>query len=915
MAQAHDDSKLRFYKFFQALQISKGLSPTEAAPEALKLAQESSEKTPDFFRGDMSIEAVDKLDPTSAVDLEKAVLAFRDPFFLNKAFLAERPAAEKRKGEAEPDAMDVDTDVRATVDSIPYIDVTRWKAWLEKVEQFTEPPPTDDQGDTSMVERPSYQERMLESLGDLTSALERAFSNKTNNDNGYPEIPPSFLDSAHGLRFLLLILFHPSLTDPDCYNSWHRILRAFRVLTLPQREILATWLADEKNVCVDEFRSILQNLQQLITITFLSEFASDDMPADAQSEPDNIPDHLWDYFVMRTAQKCKNALCCIELFWNANLKRRAAMRRLRKAALTKGAIAVLGEAGGNAAQPTYLKEEEFFNDALNSVERVLQHEFTHAMYFEHIEMESSSAPLQRRPRKPTSLMEIERKSMLNNYTFGLLAHNFCLDAGNKCRFLMFDAASRQREETRQEIMNQVMQGRRVNPYLVLKVRRDNLVQDTLQTLSSLPPAEYRKKLKVVFEGEPGVDEGGVRKEFFQLLVEQLYDPNYAMFNYNSSNKTYWFNPGSFESNLQYELFGALLGMAIYNQVILDIRFPMVVYEKLLAEDAAGTIPVTIDNLVDIQPDLAKSLLGMLEFDGSVEDVYCRNFVASYENFGAVVEVPLKEGGEAIPVTNANCGEYVELYVDWFFNKSIQDKFQSFKRGFLRCMEVEEEKPRRQQGPHADILSMLFGAPSGAENSSAPPARSDEAPNEADSSANQEGGASAAAGATENGQQVPASASASAAPSAVQNSSQSEAKPKRSVNMFLQLFRPVELELLICGSQVLDFKEYKSNADYTDGYEITSPVCVWFWEIALESFNDEQRRDLLAFVSGSDRAPPKGLGAPEARLTISRQSPDSESLPTAHTCFNHLLLPEYSSKEKLEAKLKLAIQFNTGFGMI
>ncbi len=65
--------------------------------------------------------------------------------------------------------------------------------------------------------------------------------------------------------------------------------------------------------------------------------------------------------------------------------------------------------------------------------------------------------------------------------------------------------------------------------------------------------------------------GGVQKEFFQLLLEQLYDPNYAMFEYNRDNKTYWFRLGSFENNLQYELFGTLLGLAIYNNVILDVR--------------------------------------------------------------------------------------------------------------------------------------------------------------------------------------------------------------------------------------------------------------------------------------------------------------------------------------------------------
>ena len=31
----------------------------------------------------------------------------------------------------------------------------------------------------------------------------------------------------------------------------------------------------------------------------------------------------------------------------------------------------------------------------------------------------------------------------------------------------------------------------------------------------------RKKLKVVFRGEEGVDEGGVAKEFFQLLTVQV----------------------------------------------------------------------------------------------------------------------------------------------------------------------------------------------------------------------------------------------------------------------------------------------------------------------------------------------------------------------------------------------------------
>ena len=36
-----------------------------------------------------------------------------------------------------------------------------------------------------------------------------------------------------------------------------------------------------------------------------------------------------------------------------------------------------------------------------------------------------------------------------------------------------------------------------------------------------------------------------------------------------------------EMPMKYELIGILLGLAIYNQVLLDIKFPLVIYKKLL----------------------------------------------------------------------------------------------------------------------------------------------------------------------------------------------------------------------------------------------------------------------------------------------------------------------------------------------
>ena len=53
--------------------------------------------------------------------------------------------------------------------------------------------------------------------------------------------------------------------------------------------------------------------------------------------------------------------------------------------------------------------------------------------------------------------------------------------------------------------------------------------------------DFKKPLKVVFEGEEGIDEGGVQKEFFLVLVRQLLDPNYAMCRFDPDSHLMWFN--------------------------------------------------------------------------------------------------------------------------------------------------------------------------------------------------------------------------------------------------------------------------------------------------------------------------------------------------------------------------------------
>lgn len=111
---------------------------------------------------------------------------------------------------------------------------------------------------------------------------------------------------------------------------------------------------------------------------------------------------------------------------------------------------------------------------------------------------------------------------------------------------------------------------------------------------------------------------------------------------------------------------------------------------------------------------------------------------------------------------------------------------------------------------------------------------------------------------------------------------------------------------------LSFAELKRGTRYEGGYTPDHPTIVSFWEIVLHELTPKEQRQLLIFTTGSSRAPIGGLA--EVRMLIQRAGPDSENLPTSSTCFHALLLPQYSSRDKMSEKLKLALANAVGFGL-
>jgi ubiquitin-protein ligase E3 A len=346
----------------------------------------------------------------------------------------------------------------------------------------------------------------------------------------------------------------------------------------------------------------------------------------------------------------------------------------------------------------------------------------------------------------------------------------------------------------------------------LRVRRDRILDDTIEVIRRAPVNVLARPLMVTFVGEEGLDDGGVSREYFHLLMAQLFSPDHGMFKV-VNGKYYWFNRASYEGPLLFQTLGTTVALGVYNSLLLPIRFPLLFYKKLLAK------PINLNDLVEFDPDLVRGLKQMLQMVKDDQDVSALavTFSVTVENFGATEEIPLIDGGEHIEVTNDNAEMYVNEYVDWFARRSVEAQFKAFRIGFEK----------------------LF-----------PPG-------------------------------------------------------------ILNCFCPDELDMLVSGEEVMEWKALQQNARYIDGYNPTSRAVKWFWEI-FETLSNSEKCKFLQFTTGTDRAPIGGLSS--VVITIQRTG-DPSKLPVSHTCFSVFGLPDYPSKMEMRRKIMIALTQTEGFGLI
>ncbi|XP_040383322.1 E3 ubiquitin-protein ligase UPL1-like isoform X1 [Oryza brachyantha] len=361
--------------------------------------------------------------------------------------------------------------------------------------------------------------------------------------------------------------------------------------------------------------------------------------------------------------------------------------------------------------------------------------------------------------------------------------------------------------------------------LRISVRRAYVLEDSYNQLRLRRSQDLKGRLTVQFQGEEGIDAGGLTREWYQLLSRVIFDKGALLFTTVGNNATFQPNPNSVyqTEHLSYFKFvGRVVAKALFDGQLLDVHFTRSFYKHILG------VKVTYHDIEAVDPDYYKNLKWMLEND--VSDIPDLTFSMDpdeekhilYEK-NEVTDFELKPGGRNIRVTEETKHEYVDLVAEHILTTAIRPQINAFLEGFTELV------PRE----------------------------------------------------------------------------------------LISLFHDKELELLISGLPEIDFDDLKANAEYI-GYSLVSPVIQWFWEV-VNGFSKEDMARFLQFVTGTSKVPLEGFKALQGisgpqRFQIHKAYGAPERLPSAHTCFNQLDLPEYSSKEQLEERLLLAIhEASEGFG--
>eukprot|EP01038_Epipyxis_sp_PR26KG_P006524 gene6524-8965_t len=224
-------------------------------------------------------------------------------------------------------------------------------------------------------------------------------------------------------------------------------------------------------------------------------------------------------------------------------------------------------------------------------------------------------------------------------------------------------------------------------HINLEIRRSHLLPDSFRAIMSLSPTDMHKWFRIIFHGEPGLDAGGLLREWFTLLIDAIFAPSAGLFTCSGGDSTsgsYHINPtsGSFnEFHLHYFKFvGRLFGKAIMEQQPLKASLSLPLRKQVIS------VPITFSDLEFVDDELYKNLV-WLKSNENISDLML-DFTISYGMLGTSVTYDLKPGGSELLVTDENKEEYLQLRLRHRMLDSIKPQLENLLIGLYEVIPAD-----------------------------------------------------------------------------------------------------------------------------------------------------------------------------------------------------------------------------------
>lgn len=406
----------------------------------------------------------------------------------------------------------------------------------------------------------------------------------------------------------------------------------------------------------------------------------------------------------------------------------------------------------------------------------------------------------------------------------------------------------------------------------------------------------------------------------------------------------WFHPSSPEPAYKFELLGILVSLAVYNGLTLPFTFPLVMYRKL-----SGLHKHRLEDLEDGWPELVKGLRALRDWrDGDVEDVFMRSYVFSIDKFGATedrligryekAEKANEENSEVVVCEKPKkVAKVVRIRKKPKVLKSAVEEGEEDALRFLRGSQFHQATAQSNDEVLMSDSQSRVPIPTGFGDHTLPTITSEEEALEYLKSRELKEAH------LRMDDELCMSDSSSPNPFPAETGDQNipmvtnenrdqyihdyihQLTFKTVYDQFnafrygfftcfhpkaISLFTPSGLKALVEGLPDISVAGLERVTRYDGGYDFFHPTVRQLWTV-VHSWSQEKVRRLLEFVTASDRLPVGGVG--KLIFTVQKNGTGDDRLPTSLTCFGRLLLPEYTSEEKLREALEKAIENSKGFG--